>query len=475
MANLVTKFKYYKSHKATTRGNYLKYVATREGVEKIDIINYDLSATESQKELISRILEDFPDSSEMLEYEDYIKSPTIRNASDFITRAVEDNILEFTKKGIYADYIATRPRAERSGNHGLFSCIDEKINLSKISEEISTHKGAMWTMIVSLRREDAERLGFDNASRWRDFLRSKTDEIAEAFQIPLSDLKWYAAYHNETYHPHIHVIVYSKNPSKGYLSRQGVNKLRSSIANKIFEDEALHSYEEKGKIRDEIRTHWKEMIDEIMNRISSGEYENEEIQEKLIELSIRLNNTKAKKRYGYLKKDVKELIDSIVDLLSEEENIAKLYDMWYEEKYKILRMYSKNVPPKIRLSENDEFKSLKNDIIREALRILENGNEKIKTVPPPQKRSNTAQSEDEKDNKKGKDNGNSQRNYQQQKKAYYQSRKRVSATSVTRLLKGLANTFSDKLGYDSSKNLPEIDKRLRKEIEDKKNAELTMT
>lgn len=475
MANLITKFKFYKSQKGRTRGNYLKYIATREGVEKIDQINYDLPATERQKELINKIIEDYPDSKEMLEFEDYLKSATVKNASEFITRAIEDNILGFSEKGIYADYIATRPRAEKSGKHGLFSCIDEEINLSKISKEISMHQGNMWTMIVSLRREDAERLGFNNAARWREFIRSKSDEIAEAFQIPLSDLKWYGAYHNETYHPHIHLIIYSKDETKGYLSKQGVNKLRSSIANKIFEDEALHAYEEKGRIRDEIRTHWKEMIDEIMNRISSGEYENEEIQEKLIELSIRLNNTKAKKRYGYLKKDVKELIDSIVDLLAEDEDIARLYDMWYEEKYKILRMYSKNVPPKIRLSENDEFKSIKNDIIREALRILENDNEKIKTVPPPQKRSNSTQNEDEKENKKEKDNGNSQRNYQQQKKAYYQSRKRVSATSVTRLFKGLANTFSDKLGYDSSKNLPEIDKRLRKEIEDKKNAELTMT
>ncbi|MBR3805437.1 MAG: hypothetical protein IKJ13_01200 [Clostridia bacterium] len=474
MANLITKFKFYKSQKGRTRGNYLKYIATREGVEKIDQINYDLPATERQKELINKIIEDYPDSKEMLEFEDYLKSATVKNASEFITRAIEDNILGFSEKGIYADYIATRPRAEKSGKHGLFSCIDEEINLSKISKEISMHQGNMWTMIVSLRREDAERLGFNNAARWREFIRSKSDEIAEAFQIPLSDLKWYGAYHNETYHPHIHLIIYSKDETKGYLSKQGVNKLRSSIANKIFEDEALHAYEEKGRIRDEIRHEWRGMLDEIMKKLSSGTYENEEIQNKLIELSIRLNNTKAKKRYGYLKKDVKKLIDSIVDLLAEDEDIARLYDMWYEEKYKILRMYTENIPPKKRLSDNEEFKSLKNDIINEALKILENEGGNIKSVPPPKKKSDGTHSDEQKRETKDETKGEKKKQYQEQKKEYYESRKRVSATSVTRLFKGLANIFSNKLGYDDSKKL-HVDKRLRKEIEDKKNAELTMT
>lgn len=473
MANLVTKFRYYKPSKVSERGRYARYIATRDGVEFLQSETDNHFVTESQKSLIDKLLRDYPDSTEMLEYEDYIRNPTVRNASEFITRAIEDNV-KISKYNTYADYIATRPRVEKTGSHGLFAMSGDA-DLEKVSKEISEHSGNLWTMIISLRREDAERLSYDTASRWRELLRSKTEEIAEAFKIPMTALKWYGAFHNESHHPHIHVMIYTDRDDCGFLTRQGVEKLRSTFAKDIFRDEMYHSAEEQTKKRNELKAEWKTMLDEIFSQINLGVYENEEIQNKLIELSIRLNNTKAKKRYGYLKKDVKELIDSIVDLLSEDENIAKLYDMWYEEKYKILRMYSKNVPPKIRLSENDEFKSLKNDIIREALRILENGNEKIKTVPPPQKRSNTAQSEDEKDNKKGKDNSNSQRNYQQQKKAYYQSRKRVYATSVTRLFKGLANTFSDKLGYDSSKNLPEIDKRLRKEIEDKKNAELTMT
>ena len=178
MANLVTKFRYYKPRKSKTRGNYVKYVATRDGVDKIDNDNANSNATKKQSELIEKILIDFPDCAEMLEYEDYLKSPTARNASEFITRAIEDNLNLFMDQTTYADYIATRPRVEKRGSHGLFSSIDEEINLKEVSKEISNHGGNVWTMIVSLRREDAERLGYNSASRWRELVRSKSDEIS---------------------------------------------------------------------------------------------------------------------------------------------------------------------------------------------------------------------------------------------------------------------------------------------------------
>ena len=231
--------------------------------------------------------------------------------------------------------------------------------------------------------------------------------------------------------------------------------MRSSLANTIFQDDIYHIAEEQTKIRNELKSDFKEKLAAILSRIENGTYENEEIREKLIELSIRLHNTKAKKIYGYLKRDVKDLIDSIVDLLAEDEDIAKLYDMWYEEKYKILKMYSQNVPPKIPLSENKEFNSIKNDIIREAMKILLNEEgEADKMLPPGNKKKDSE--------------------YHTQKTKYYESRKGVSATAVTRLFKSLGNIFSDKLSGDNAKKLPAIDKRQRREIEDKKNAELTL-
>lgn len=454
MANLVTKFRYYKPKKSKTRGNYVKYVATRDGVEKIPRNDLNKPASKNQTDLIKRILRDFPDSVEMHEYADYVNSPTVETASEFITRAIEDNINIFIAQPTYADYIATRPRVEKTGAHGLFSSIDEEVNLKKVSEEISQHEGNVWTMIVSLRREDAERLGYNNAKAWRDLIRTKSEEISRNFKIPLNELKWYGAFHNEGHHPHVHIIIYSNKADEGYLSHIGIDKMRSSLANTIFEDDMYHIAEEQTKIRNELKTDWKKLLQDIFTRIETGTYENEEIKNKLIELSIRLNNTKSKKVYGYLKKDIKELIDSIVDLLAEDEEISKLYDLWYEEKYKILRMYSNQMPPKIPLSENKEFKSIKNDIIREALRILLTEEGDIKMLPP-----------------KGKKRD---QEYYSQKKNYYESKKHVSATSVTRLFKNLANIFSDKMGGDDNKKLPTIDKRQRREIEDKKNAELTL-
>ena len=470
MANIITKFRYYKPKKTSRRGKYAKYIATRGGVEFAPQSQENISATDKQKSLIEKLISDYPDSVEMLEYEDYINNPTVKNASEFITRAIEDNI-NFNKDTTYADYIATRPRVEKSGTHGLFSMEDGEIDLGKVSNEITEHSGNVWTMIISLRREDAERLSFDNATRWRDLLRSKSEEIAEAFKIPMEDVKWYAAFHNESHHPHIHVIIYTDKPDCGFLTKQGIDKLRSSFAHSVFRDEMYHTAEEQTKIRKELKTEWKSLLDEIFKRINLGTYENEEIQNKLIELSIRLHNTKSKKQYGYLKKDVKELIDSIVDLLAEDEDISKLYDLWYKKKCDILRTYSQSVPPKKPLSENEEFKSLKNDIIREALKILKNEGSEKEVLPPPRKHGKDSKSDDSGSEKQSENKSD----YQTKKNEYYTSRKRVSATSVTRLFKGLANIFSDRLGNDDSKKLPVVDKRLRKEIEDKKNAEMTMT
>ncbi len=455
MANLVTKFRYYKSKSKSVRGRYLKYIAKRDGVEMVGKDIHREPSTKNQRELIEKILKDYPDSAEMLEFEDYVKNPTVINASEFISRALEDNINIFTAEKTYADYIATRPRVEKNGTHGLFSQSDEKISLDKVSSEISGHGGNIWTMIVSLRREDAERLGYDNARRWRDMIRSKRDELAKDLKIPPNDLKWYGAFHNESHHPHIHVLFYSESEDHGYLTKKGIYSIRSSLAKSIFKDDLDHIYKKQTEIRDELKKDWKELLREILDKISNGTYNNPDIQQKLIELSIILANTKGKKVYGYLNKNAKDLIDSIVDLMAEDENIAKLYDMWYEEKYKILRTYSSNVPPKVPLSENKEFKSIKNDIIREALRIMMSESGDLKIKPPPSNKNYSS--------------------YNHQRQQYYTSKKRIAATSVTRLFKNLGNIFSDNLGGDDTKKLPVIDRRQHKEIEDKKNAELTIT
>ena len=210
MSKIVTKFRYYKPKSRDKKGGYAKYIATRDGVEKINNTPPNSPTTLSQQELIKQLLFDFPDSIEMLEYADYLADPTVAKASEFIARAIEDNANEVVNRTTYADYIAMRPRAERLGKHGLFSDAREEIDLNQVSDTLNEHQGNMWTMIVSLRREDAERLNYNTADAWRTLMQKHAADLADALKIPFSDLKWYGAFHNESHHPHIHVIAYTE-------------------------------------------------------------------------------------------------------------------------------------------------------------------------------------------------------------------------------------------------------------------------
>ena len=325
MARLITKFKYLKPDERNHFGGYAEYIATREGVEKIDESKRNASATNKQKQLIKKILSDFPDSKSSLEYEDYLNDKTVGAASEFITRVLEENADEMMHTKTYADYIATRPRAERIGSHGLFTDDGVAVDLQKVSDELNAHTGNVWTAIVSLRREDAERLGFDNGSRWRDMLRSQAQTLSENLRIPMSNLRWFAAFHNESHHPHIHLIAYSTDPNEGYLSEKGVMALRSAFAKDIFAQDLLCEYKKQTEHRDALKMQSCEVLAEIMAKINGGTYNNPTVENLLQTLSKRLAVTNGKKQYGYLRKDIKEIIDSIVDEIGNDERIAALY------------------------------------------------------------------------------------------------------------------------------------------------------
>ena len=300
---------------------------------------------------------------EMLEYEDYLKEPTVGNASEFITRALEDNAYEVMQSKTYADYIATRPRAERFGSHGLFTDDGVQVKLGEVSDELNHHDGNVWTVIISLRREDAERLGYNNGERWRDMLRTKTNALAKSFKIPMESLHWYAAFHNESHHPHVHLMVYSDRSQKPYLSRQGIMSLRSSLARDIFGDDLREIYQRQTEHRDDLRLHSSQLIAEIVEKINSGVYDNPKVEEMLKELADRLYHTSGKKQYGYLKSDVKAIVNRIVMELAADERIAALYDLWYEQREKVLGIYTQDLPERIPLVDNEEFKSVKNAVI----------------------------------------------------------------------------------------------------------------
>ena len=370
MAKLVTKFKFLKPGARQGRGGYAKYIATRDGVEKIDDTKKFASVTWNQKQLIKKILRDFPDSKEMLEYEDYQQKQTVESASEFISRAIEDNAAVALNAKTYADYIATRPRAERFGSHGLFTDDGVQVNLAEVSRELNEYGGNVWTAIVSLRREDAERLGFDNGSRWRDMLRAQTQALSENLRIPMGHLKWFAAFHNESHHPHVHLIAYSTVESEGYLTKQGVQKLRSAFAKDIFAQDLLCIYEKQTEHRNRLRSESKDVLSEIVSQIKAGGYSDPHLEELLLQLARRLSRTKGKKVYGYLKADVKAIVDSIVDELATDKRISALYDLWNEQRENVLRTYNSSLPERIPLSQNKEFKTIKNAIVQTAMDLV---------------------------------------------------------------------------------------------------------
>lgn len=465
MARIVTKFKYLKPNRKVSAGGYAKYIATREGVEKIDSSQKFAPATSKQKNLIEKIINDFPDSKDMFEYADYLEKQNQCSASDFISRVMEDYAYEISGRKAYADYIATRPRAERFGSHGLFTDDGVQVQLSKVTEELDSHKGNIWTAIISIRREDAQRLGFNTGARWRDMLRTQTEALAKNLKIPMENLRWYAAFHNESHHPHVHLIAYSTVENEGYLTQKGVENLRSSFAKDIFQQDLLCIYERQTEHRDKLRAEARDIVEDLVANINCEIYVNASIQHKLLELADRLSKTSGKKVYGYLKPDVKAIVDSIVDELASDGRIKKLYDLWYEQKENTIRTYTDEMPDRIPLAQNKEFKSIKNAVIKEALKL-----------------NITEDEEEERENKdeefvsnpfEYEENTSAKSVFDSDKGVLYphysiKTNRNSVAVSSLYLLRYLGNMIQNQLRFEEKQKAQRTDKKLQQKINDKK-------
>ena len=353
------------------RRNYTKYIATRETVEVRDqnTVDRNDNATKNQKELIDDLLSDFPEAKRYLEYEDFKANPTVENASELISTIIERNADIIGNRQNFVGYMAMRPGVEKRGSHGLFNEKDEPIILNQAANEIAEHKGNVWSHVVSLRREDAVRLGFDNSDAWRELVKRHISDIAKAQNIPLCNLKWYAAYHDTTHHPHIHLLVYSTNPKQGFLTKAGIDKIRSAFANDIFHDDLQSIYQEQTVSRDELKAVSKNEFESIVNIIASNDHTDPQLEELIRKLYIQLQNVKGKKVYGYLPKEIKETVNKIFSELAKDENIRQLYDKWCSLerlKYKTYTLKETELPE---LSANKVFQPLRNMIIRTVLNM----------------------------------------------------------------------------------------------------------
>lgn len=311
MAGIIFKWRYLKAGASGRHSeNLIRYIAQREGVEKLDDSWKHRPVTKAQTELITQILSDYPDAKDSFEYQDYEKSRTAGAASEFITRAIEERVDLIGKRENYVEYIAKRPRVERQGSHGLFTDDGVPINLSAAAKEVANHKGVVFTEILSLRREDAVRLGYDKGSAWRDLLRSQTDTMAAAMKIPLTDLRWYAAFHNESHHPHVHIVAYSAG-REPYMTEQGLHKLKSVFARQIFKQDLLQVYTEQTKQRNTLTQKSRDVLADIIGRINSGSCDNPIVADLLVKLSEQLKHCKGKKVYGYLPQTGRNLVNAL--------------------------------------------------------------------------------------------------------------------------------------------------------------------
>ena len=373
MPKIIFTSRYIKNPARANAGKLVKYMGTREGVEKLPDGFDHRPATKKQIALICDLIKAYPPAWNYPEFVDFRQEQSRGMATEFIDAFIERNADQIDGIKKLVSYMGERPGVERLGKHGLFCQTDDKINLDAVAEQVSRHEGILWTHVVSLRREDAERLGYNNAHAWKELVRRNALQIAQAHKIEPSQMKWYAAFHNTTHHPHIHLMVYSKDVKQGYLTNKGIEEMRRLLANDIFRNEMYHAFTLETQMRDEVRAEAKKRIDELLKDAETLISASEEIQNLYVRLIGQLSNYKGKKVYGYLPKNMKQTVDAIVAELAKDERIAELYAEWNKANREKLSIYYDKPKTDIPLEDNKEFRDIKNAVLRSAVLMMQTG------------------------------------------------------------------------------------------------------
>ena len=367
MPKIIVASRYLKPAAKGTRGNLVKYIATRETVEKYSPKKKGMPVTENQQQLISELLKINSDGKKLPEYSDYLKNPSKENASELLSELLEQSADLIADKEILVKYVAERPGVEKIGKHGLFSDSDDEIVLSQAQKNIAKHQGNVWSHVISLTREDAERLGYTTPDMWRNLIMRHTDDIAKAQNIHLENLRWYAAFHNTAHHPHIHLLVYSTDIKEGFLTENRIEQIKSAFANDIFHNELYQVYEKQTAVRDKLRSEAENVMKNLLSELQNNNQFDPQLEQLILKLQSQLRNSKGKKVYGYLQPNVKKTVDQIVAELAKNPVLKKMYDEWCaleQQKYETYTSAVQKFPP---LEGNKVFKPIKNTVIRVVL------------------------------------------------------------------------------------------------------------
>ena len=363
---------YLKGGKQSAKlANLTKYISTREGVELLKDTDSSLPATKQQQDFISRLLKMFPDTREMPEHEDYQTERSQKNAAEFISQVQENYAYLLDKRENYVDYVANRPGVKKLGEHGLWNADGKVPVLQNAVDEVAHHPGNVWTPVIAIQRSDAERLGYDSAESWRALICSELDQIAKAYKILPSHLKWYAAFHEKERSVHVHLVIFSTDPCEGYLTKPAILELRSALTRQIFKDDLKNIYVQQTAYRDQLQENALEVMESLIQKMQDGDLKNPKLELLITELAERLRNYSGKKVYGYLPPATKRIVDAIVDELASDERVAEAYLLWQDMRDEVFSFYSKAKPERMPLSQQKDFKPMRNMVIREVVQMME--------------------------------------------------------------------------------------------------------
>ena len=347
-----------------------RYVATRPGVELLADEKSELPATKKQQDFIARLLKSFPSCWELIEYEEYLDHPTQGSASAFIQQVQENYLEALDQKENFIDYISHRPGVQKDGEHGLWDANGKVKNLAQAVREVAEHPGNVWTPVIALRREDAERLGYDSVENWQALVNASICDIAKAYKIRPENLRWYAAFHRKPKQVHIHMIVFSTDPREGYLTKDGIRQVKSAFARRIYYADRMHIYQQRGAARQELQTQTRKAMLECIAQLEHGSMDNARLEQLTEELAERLLTVKGRKVYGYLPPRVKAIVDAIVEELVKDERVSAAYETWQTLYEQVCLDYDQRPPKRLPLSQQKEFRSVRNMVIQETLQWI---------------------------------------------------------------------------------------------------------
>ena len=353
MAKIIVTSRVTRNSPKGNAGNLVKYMARREGVEKLPVNEANARATVRQQRLINQIMRADPEVKKYFEYQDYLDEPTKKNATEFLDAYIERNADRVNDLQKLVEYMAERPGVE------------------EVAAEVADHPGYIWTHVISLHREDAERLGYNNAAAWKELVRRNMTELAAAHKIDIDNLQWYAAFHDTAHHPHIHLLVYAKDAKQGWLSKKGIDELRSTFGNDIFRQEQYKLFTMETELRDRLKEEARERLQKLLEELNDSYAPDNETLELFQKLIEQLGSYHARKQYAYLPPEIKATVNAVVQALAQDERIAELYDEWNAINREKLSLYHEKELPVIPLEDNKEFRSIKNEIIKYAAQLAQ--------------------------------------------------------------------------------------------------------